>query len=39
MGLFALRGATSVERNDADAILAATTELMQAIMERNAPAP
>ena len=35
MGLFALRGAASVERNDADAILAATTELMQTIMDRN----
>jgi chorismate mutase len=39
MRLFALRGATSVERNDAEDILGATTELMQAIMERNALAP
>jgi chorismate mutase len=37
--LHALRGATSVERNDAQAILDATTELMSAIMERNALAP
>jgi chorismate mutase len=35
MRLFALRGATSVERNESEAILAATTELMEAIMERN----
>jgi chorismate mutase len=35
MGLFALRGATSVESNDSEAILAATTALMQTIMERN----
>ena len=39
MRLFALRGAVSVERNDAQDILDATTELMQAIMERNALAP
>jgi chorismate mutase len=39
MRLHALRGATSVERNDADAIVAATTELMGAIMERNALKP
>ena len=32
MRLFALRGATSVERNDAEEILDATTELMQEIM-------
>ena len=37
--LFALRGAISVNRNDAQDILEATTELMQAIMERNALAP
>jgi chorismate mutase len=37
--LYALRGAISVERNDAQDILDATTELMQAIMERNALAP
>jgi len=35
MRLFALRGATSVERNDAQQILDATSELMQAIGERN----
>jgi len=37
--LFALRGAISVERNDAKDILGATTELMQDIMRRNALAP
>ena len=37
--LFALRGAISVPRNDAQDILDATTELMKAIMERNALAP
>ncbi len=37
--LFALRGAISVPRNDAQEILDATTELMSAIMERNALAP
>ncbi len=37
--LFALRGAISVNRNDAQDILDATTELMQAIMERNALTP
>jgi len=35
MRLFALRGATSVERNDAQQILDATRELMEAIGERN----
>lgn len=39
MRLFALRGATSVANNDAADILDATTELMQAIMARNALAP
>jgi chorismate mutase len=39
MRLHALRGAIGVERNDAPAILDATTELMQTIMERNALAP
>jgi chorismate mutase len=39
MRLFALRGATSVERNDAQDILDATTTLMRAIMERNALTP
>jgi chorismate mutase len=37
--LFALRGAISVERNDAQHILDATSELMQAIMERNSLTP
>lgn len=37
--LFALRGAISVNRNDAQDILDATTELMQAIMQRNALEP
>jgi chorismate mutase len=37
--LFALRGATSVNRNDAQDILDATTELMKAIMERNTLVP
>jgi chorismate mutase len=35
MRLFALRGANSVERNEARAILDATDELMRALMERN----
>ncbi len=39
MALFALRGAISVERNEAPEILAATTELMQEIMRRNQLAP
>jgi chorismate mutase len=34
--LRALRGATTVERNDADLILAATHELVTEVMERNA---
>jgi chorismate mutase len=33
--LHALRGAITVERNDSQAILAATTELMGALVERN----
>ena len=37
--LFALRGAISVDRNDAQYILDATSELMQALMERNTLAP
>jgi len=37
--LFALRGAISVQRNDAQDILDATTELMKAIVKRNALAP
>jgi chorismate mutase len=36
MRLFALRGANSVEANEADAILAATDELMRELMSRNA---
>ena len=36
MRLYALRGATSVTVNDRSAILAATDELMRAILERNA---
>ncbi len=39
MRLFALRGAVSVERNDAQDILGATTQLMREIMARNALAP
>lgn len=39
MRLFALRGANSVESNQADAILAATSELMQELMARNGLAP
>lgn len=35
MRLFALRGANTVEGNQAEAILAATDELMRALMERN----
>ena len=35
MRLFALRGATSVESNQTDAILAATDELMRELMARN----
>ena len=35
MRLFALRGATSVESNTADAILSATAELMRELMARN----
>jgi len=37
--LFALRGASSVEANDADSILGATEALMRAIMERNQIGP
>ena len=36
MRLYALRGATSVTVNDRNAILAATDELMRALLERNA---
>jgi chorismate mutase len=37
--LTALRGAITVERNDADAILDATEELVRAVMDRNSLAP
>jgi chorismate mutase len=33
--LYALRGATTVDADDRDAILAATTELMHELLERN----
>ena len=36
MRLRALRGATTVDHNEADAILAATEELVRAVLERNA---
>ena len=39
MRLFALRGAHSVESNDAEAILAATDELMRELMTRNELVP
>lgn len=39
MKLRALRGATTVSENDADAILDATEELVRAIIERNALTP
>jgi chorismate mutase len=39
MRVFALRGATSVESNGAEQILAATTELMQELMIRNELTP
>jgi chorismate mutase len=37
--LRALRGAITVEENGAEAILSATTELVQEVMERNGLAP
>jgi chorismate mutase len=37
--LFALRGAVSVEHNDAQDVLDATTALMEAILSRNALSP
>lgn len=37
--LWAVRGATQVDRNEADAILAATEELMKELLERNALQP
>ena len=39
MRLFALRGANSVERDEPEAILAATTELMHEIVSRNGLEP
>lgn len=39
MRLFALRGATTAEHNEAGEILAATTELMQEILRRNSLVP
>jgi chorismate mutase len=39
MRLFALRGANSVTANEADAILAATDELMRELMSRNQLTP
>jgi len=36
MRLYALRGATTVDADERDAILAATTELMNQLLERNA---
>ncbi|MDP8943745.1 MAG: chorismate mutase [Actinomycetota bacterium] len=36
MRLRALRGATTVEENEADAIVEATEELLRTVMERNA---
>ena len=35
MRLYAIRGATSVERNDGESILAATEELIREVMARN----
>ena len=37
--LFALRGANSVDRNDAESILTATDELMRALISRNQLTP
>src|SRR5437870_4551540 len=39
MRVFALRGAISVERNDAQSILDATEELVRALLEQNELAP
>ena len=39
MRLFALRGATTVELNDSDAIIGATEELMLEILSRNTLTP
>jgi len=37
--LWAVRGAVQAERNDADSILGATTELMSELIDRNGLAP
>jgi chorismate mutase len=37
--LWAVRGAAQAERNDSDSILGATTDLMQALIERNGLEP
>jgi chorismate mutase len=39
MRLFALRGAITVDANDREQILAATSELLSELLERNALAP
>src|SRR3954447_5303080 len=39
VGMRAVRGATQVEANDRDEILAATAELVRAVIERNALTP
>ena len=39
MRLFALRGAITVNENDREAILAATTELMRELLDRNLLTP
>jgi len=39
MRLFALRGAITVDANDREQILAATSELLTELLERNALAP
>lgn len=39
MQLYALRGATTVAENDAEAILQATDELMRTLMDRNGLTP
>jgi chorismate mutase len=39
MRLYALRGATSVDRNDGEAILGETEHLMREVMERNGLRP
>jgi chorismate mutase len=39
MRLFALRGAITVDRNDAEQILSATDELMRELLARNGLAP